>query len=118
MTEQDTRQVVIRARDLSTTLATVALMRAATANAEADRLACMRKLLESARSLCRALELQTLYATVDHRGTPGANDLALAGRELFEALSAYAGELRGLAELYPTEEDSTPAPETLLRIAI
>ena len=83
------------------TLTSLVMTRFSSASAEEARLAEIRMLLGAAADLSRALEIQSHYVLVDHRGTYGANDLRAAGREFFRALDEYARALRELAERYP-----------------
>jgi hypothetical protein len=113
--EGQTRQLAIRERDFAR-FTTVALMRLPTAKAEEERIRCVGKVLAAARRLLGALEIQTRYATVDHRGTLGSNDLARAGQNLFHALEDYAGELDRLAEYESGLREPSIEPISALRI--
>jgi hypothetical protein len=114
--ENENREVVLREQDLCTFTA-VALMRLPAGKGEAERIARIRGLLDASNNLKRALEIQTRYATMDHRGTPGENDLSSASQDFFAALVDYADELRGLSEQYRPSGQPVDT-KSALRIAI
>lgn len=107
-------RVVVSEADLQA-VAAVVVARMRSTEAEEVRLSRVRKLLAVASELSRALDVQTRYTLIDHRGTHGANDLPSATHSLYEALQSYAAEVRELAEDYsqlvaPLEISVEPVP--------
>jgi hypothetical protein len=100
MIPQKAQRTVITERDLRV-LTEVVLRRFSSVPEEDGRIRRIRGVLDAASDLSKALELQTRYALVDHRGTHGANDLQEATRVLYHALEAYAARLSELGEQYP-----------------
>lgn len=99
MKQEDQESLNIQVRDLDV-LAAMVLHRFPANADEEERIDRIRALLASAAELSRALVLQTRYALVDHRGSPGTNDLAAATQQLFQRLQNYAVTLHELGEHY------------------
>ena len=98
--QQEThRDLHVHERDLNV-LAAVVVHRFASAAAEEQRIERVGALLAKAAELTRALHLQTRYTLVNHRGTPGTNDLAAASERLFTSLQNYASVLHELGQQY------------------
>lgn len=77
---------------------------------ETMRTLAARELLGCAFALEQALRAQNRCTLVNHCGTRGSNNLAQATENLFDALYAYAGAIRGMAARF-RDEDMLPAEQ-------
>ena len=91
--------MVLSDQDIET-LTELVLARFQSADAEATRIVEIRQVLGAASELQRALQIHTHYMLVDHRGTPGFNDLRSASQLLLNAFEDYTRALHKLSSAY------------------